>query len=245
MHSVCIVFGCGFCLQSRLCWHTAPDKHPDTDARLARSCVYSPQPTFVRDQFKALRLPSPLPFPELHLQGEYSLSGEVDHSSDRRNRRCTQQNHCPSALLISSISPQSALHILSSRHIFTALSLNPCGKLYLCSASVPCVMPPLRSRHVNKLMTLVFKKREKSPSHIPLRHLMVYSHHKGKRPGNAGMWAKARMELENLSWLWNDLIYYCGVMLVTTWYQCKQTNTTQSVKTTKDILDQHCIAMDD
>lgn len=81
-----IVFGCGFCLQSRLCWHTAPDKHPDTDARLATSCVYSPQPTFVRDQFKALRLPSSLPFSKLHLQRKYSLSGGVDHSSDRQNR---------------------------------------------------------------------------------------------------------------------------------------------------------------
>lgn len=150
-----IVFGYGFCLQSRLCWHTAPDKHPDTDARPATSCVYSPQPTFVRDQFKALRLPSSLPFSKLHFQGKYSLSGEVDHSSDRQNRRCTQQNHCSSALLISSISLQLALHSLSSRNISTALILNPCEKWYLCSALVPFAMPPLPSRHVKKLMTLV------------------------------------------------------------------------------------------
>lgn len=140
-----------------VCVGTQRQTNTQTQTRVLQgpACIL-PQPTFVRDQFKALRLPSPLPFPELHLQGEYSLSGEVDHSSDRRNRRCTQQNHCPSALLISSISPQSALHILSSRHIFTALSLNPCGKWYLCSALVPCVMPPLPSRHVNKLMTLIF-----------------------------------------------------------------------------------------
>lgn len=156
VHAVGIVFGCGFCLQSRLCWHTAPDKHPDTDARPATSCVHSPQPTFVRDQFKALRLPSSLPFSKLHLQRKYSLSGEVDLSSDRQNRGCTQQNHCSSALLISSISPQLELHILSSRHISTALILNPGEKWYLCSALVPCAMPPLPPRHVNKLMTLVY-----------------------------------------------------------------------------------------
>lgn len=30
---------------------------------------FAQQPTFLRDQFKALRLPPPLPFPGLHLRG--------------------------------------------------------------------------------------------------------------------------------------------------------------------------------
>lgn len=55
--------------ESSLLAHSA--RQTPRQTRVLQGLAFIQQPTFIRDQFKALWLPSPLPFPELHLQREY------------------------------------------------------------------------------------------------------------------------------------------------------------------------------
>lgn len=50
------------------CAGTQRQTNTQTQTRVFQGLAFIQQPTFIRDQFKALRLPSPLPFPKLHLQ---------------------------------------------------------------------------------------------------------------------------------------------------------------------------------
>lgn len=118
VHAVGIVFGCGFFLRV-VCVGTQRQTNTQTQARVLQrpACIHRSLPSSVTSlklcDFLLLFLS-----PNSIFKG--SLFAEVDHSSERQKRRCTQQNHCSSALLISSITPRLALHILSSRHISTA-----------------------------------------------------------------------------------------------------------------------------
>lgn len=124
------------------------------------------QPTFIRDQFEALRLSSSLPFPRFHLQENNSESRAMGKSlTTTPNQylqpigRTQRKNHCPSALLINYFPPQTVLWILTtddSRRF--GLKFTP-KTLLLDVISFPSMTLLFPFRHVNTLMTLILKIR--------------------------------------------------------------------------------------
>lgn len=65
---------------------TQRQTNTQTQARVSQRLASIQQPTFIRDQFKARRLPSPLPFPKFHLQRENSYAAEMCSSERSMNR---------------------------------------------------------------------------------------------------------------------------------------------------------------
>jgi len=84
MHIPCAVVAIAF-VYGVVSAGTQRQTNTQTQTRVSQRLAFIQQPTFIRDQFKALRLPSPLPSPKLHRQEEYSLS-RADRSSERRNQ---------------------------------------------------------------------------------------------------------------------------------------------------------------
>lgn len=167
--TVGIVFGRDrFCLQSRLRWHTTLDKRPDTDARLARSCVlFSSLPSSVT----SLKL---WDFLLLFLSPNSIFGGGCIASSKSCSRRVAptekgeiseSDRHSAaslSACFINQLHFSSAPHYTSSSLlIFIALwasdvLITVVHGLFLSSHCGAVLFP---SRHVNKLMTFILKIR--------------------------------------------------------------------------------------
>lgn len=144
--------------------HGARQTARQTRAPLASSfCLFlMNHPTFICDQFKAPWLPSPLPFPELHLRGELCTAASKSCGRESllrkgRNQRVGETLSGISVRLIfinhlhlSSASPRTS----SGRLISTAVVLiNEVDGRSVGDAA------RLARRHVNKLMTLILKIR--------------------------------------------------------------------------------------
>lgn len=166
---------CGHCLWpwSLLFTESSPLAHGARQTarhrRASRKVLrFIQQPTFIRDQLKALRLPSPLPFPELHLQGGCIASskscsrrvaptekGEISesdrHSAASLSARFINQLHFSSAPHYTSSSLLIFMALWASDVLITVVH-----GLFLSSQCDAVLFP---SRHVNKLMSFILKIR--------------------------------------------------------------------------------------
>lgn len=98
-----------------------------TQTRVLQGLAIIQQLTSIRDQFKALWLPSPLPFSKLHLQVEYPVSRAVEKYSLFGRTKSLTRLHSAESLSVCLINqlnffPACATDSLISSQIFAVLS---------------------------------------------------------------------------------------------------------------------------